>query len=249
MKERPIIVSAEMVRAVLDDRKTQTRRVIKPPPTQIATDWTHDVEPGEHVIYRGWPNVLRESRGRNKRAAGELTPKQRLCPYGQPGGRLWVRETWAVHFMYDDVPPRESRSGQPGDNVWYRADGDQSPGSCGCPAQGRRGKWRPPIYMPRWASRINLEVTGVRVERVQDIGELDAKAEGVPRSVTCPGCNGDDFGCCVCDHTGRVRVGDSSVVSAKSLFQGLWDSINKKRGFGWDVNPWVWVIEFRRIKS
>lgn len=172
MKERPILFSAPMVRAILDGRKTQTRRVVKLRNGQY-------MPPSEKADINGWRQMLRN------------------CPYGQPGDRLWVRET---HF--DAKRLNEGR-------ILYRADGDVS-----------RFGWTPSIHMPRSASRITLEVTGVRVERLQDISEADAVAEGVV-----------------------WEQGQTAI----NVFETLWESIN---GAGsWDANPWVWVVEFKRAKG
>lgn len=192
MREKPILFSGEMVRAILDGRKTQTRRVVKGNPNHLhfspfacKADDYHD----EHG-------------------------NQYSCPYGARGTRLWVRETFALGPGYNGEPPGSAPDWS---CVWYRADGKQrhkrrNPGA-------RAGKWRPSIHMPRWASRITLEVKDVRVERVQDISYDYAVSEG-------------------------VRY-DTTPLDA---FIWLWDSINAKRGHGWDTNPWVWVVEFKRVK-
>jgi len=125
------------------------------------------------------------------------------CPHGQRGSKLWVRETW-----------QEDPVGEFG--ICYKATGHNEK----CKVHSHL--WRPSIFMPRHASRLTLEITGVRVERVQDISEDDAKAEGVEPFAP------DD---------GRYRIG----------YAELWDSINAKRGFGWEVNPWAWVLEFKRV--
>lgn len=177
-RERPILFSGPMVRAILAGTKTQTRRVVK-------------VEPGKLDV------------GENP-----------ACPYGVPGGsRLWVRETW-----YDDNATRDAEPipTSHDDFIHYRADGeahDQFEELDGFL------RWRPSIFMPRWASRITLEVTEVRVERLQEITEADAWAEGIAAHVVRP-------------------IHD---------YAALWDSLNAKRGFGWDTNPWVWVVSFRRL--
>jgi hypothetical protein len=168
VKERPILFSGRMVQAILDGRKTMTRRVFK----------TAKLIPTESY---------------GKRA---LT---RTCPYGQPGDRLWVRET---HNTCGEKP-------------FYRADGEMP----------LEWKWSPSVFMPRWASRITLEITAVWVERLKDITIEDAQAEGI----TPLGTEGDSR---------RWRAG----------FRELWDSLNAKRGYGWDANPWVWVISFKRVK-
>jgi len=205
MKERPILFSGEMVRAILDGRKTMTRRVIKPQP---PISW--DVcEPVEHTsgVFCFYRSSDTDFHGYKK------------CPYGQHGDRLWVKETWS------QFAPRP----KPGDGVPenacidYRADYSASALRRGLDSDGDPYKppsWRPLIHMPRWASRINLEVVSVRVERVQDISEDDARAEGISNPL------------------GSLAL---------NIFPSLWDSINLKRGYGWDTNPWVWVIEFKRL--
>ena len=177
MTEHPILFSGPMVRAILEGRKTQTRRVIKP-----QTTWGSDVE---------------------------------YCPHGVPGDRLWVRETWCPLERADwSRPGREY-------NVNYKADATPE-GECIRKEMGYQ--WKPSIFMPRWASRITLEITGVKVERIQELlDHKDIMAEGIlpdegPRCYSC-----------------RTR------------FAELWDSLNAKRGYGWDANPWVWVIEFKRL--
>lgn len=185
MKQRPILFSAPMVRALLDGRKTMTRRVVKPQPDEMFN-------PSSQVALESW-------------TIG--------CPYGQPGDNLWCKETFSGA---DDQAFKHL--------VIYRADGEQSV------------RWRPSIFMPRWASRITLELTAVRVERVQDISEDDAKAEGVIeqfRAVVLRPDGGPDY------HIPN---------SYRGGFANLWDSLNAKRGFGWDKNPWVWVLTFNRIK-
>jgi hypothetical protein len=196
MNEKPILFSGEMVRAILDGRKTQTRRVVKPQPPD------------------GWG-------GKSSKIALATH-----CPYGQPGMTLWVRETWASHFHMDDTKPSEFSIGAQMLPVWYRATDDNS-------TWRERGKWRPSIFMPRWATRITLQVTGVRVERVQDISEADAVAEGIERK-------GEIWKCC--EYAGAHCYGTNDPTVS---FSKLWDSINGARpGCAWSDNPWVWVVEF-----
>lgn len=199
MRELPILFNGEMVRAILDGRKTQTRRVIKPQPN--GTSCT------DLLIKEAWAN-------------GFVDVK---CPYGQTGDLLWVRETW-----------REMGTAQMNDGSIPPSDGPWSDNQHVVYASNEswNGPFRPSIHMPRWASRITLEVTGVRVERVQEIIEADAVAEG---------CKSADFA------TGRECILDATMGSYRLHFQSLWNSINVERGFGWDVNPWVWVIKFRRV--
>ena len=223
MKERPILFSAQMVRAILDGRKTQTRRVVKPQPHRWIA----------YFILLGasgpWKPVWgSESAGDED----EIVEHNRCikCPYGVPGDRLWVRETCraeqlrsgkdGVRFAADNawrpIANTEQAAGRWIDLRWYRVNLPDDPTN--------PGVWVPPIHMPRWASRIDLEITAVRVERVGDISTKDCEAEGMDWDGPC-GLN---------------------VVLEK--YMDLWDSINAKRGAGWDTNPWVWVIEFRRIK-
>jgi len=150
----------------------------------------------------------------------------RDLPY-QTGMKLWVRETWAVSKRLDSLPPRElfwlqDNEDFPQSIIYYRADSSNG-------INPLRGKWRPSIFMPRWASRITLEITGVRVERIQDISDTDCCFEmGCPAKWDGPG-------------------PEPYKRNLRGSFTYLWDSLNAKRSFGWDVNPWVWVIEFRRL--
>lgn len=184
MKERPILFSGSMVRAILDGRKTQTRRVVTNARPYTATDNGIDIL---------W-------------ATGSLR-----CPYGQPGDRLWVRETWCLRP----------------EGYGYRADNNPDNNPL---------KWGPSIHMPRWASRITLEVTGVRVERVQDISEEDARAEGIRATRLSHGS--------VVYHTDSYPT-PNIYGSAQERFVNLWHSINTPRGYPWESNPWVWVVAFK----
>jgi len=186
VKERPILFSGPMVRAILDGSKTQTRRVAKLTPSAAVK------EPGGH---RRWHPADPEAVA--------------ACPYGIPGDHLWVRETWAPH------PDDLGALYQATDPGWD----DNDSGLL----------WKHSIHMPRWASRITLEITGVRVQRVQEISVADAMAEGPP---------------CCCNIE-REHHRDCSWTD-KEHFRQLWDSINAKRGYGWDVNPWVWALTFKR---
>jgi len=192
MKEHPIIFSGETVRAILDGRKTQTRRVAKI----------------EGIDEKGLPF-------RYHMPGLKLMPYFVICPYGQPGDRLWVREN--IRWHKEGTPTR------------YGADG------CPVMRDGESVAWifneghMPSIHMPRWASRITLEITDVRVERLIEISGEDLEAEGFRSPLG--GHLSDDYA----ELTGQFSV--------------LWDSLNAKRGFCWDTNPWVWVISFKRIEQ
>jgi hypothetical protein len=235
MMREGIIFSGPMVRAILAGRKTQTRRVIKPQPqSEINPVWIEDAEAWQ------WAS----------------TASRQQCPYGQIGDELWVRETWA------QGPPLND--GSPSCRIAYRADGrcvgigsdgvgrslfvqhgwiqgvaDTS--LCGTfVGLGRYGgKWRPSIYMPRWASRLTLRLTAVRVERLQDISEDDAIAEGVEVSAG---------NIKAAELFAETRPDLLRIAPAQQAFCELWDSINSKRGYAWDTNPWVWVLTFEVTK-
>ena len=155
------------------------------------------------------------------------------CPFGKVGDRLWLKEEWAMDRVYHLRPPRH---GNDLFTRWYAAD-DSRAGPTNC--SDRRGEWRSSIYMPRWAARINLEVTDVRVERVQDISADDAELEGIDMI------DYEDRG----EVLQRYHCGDFGGDHPVDVFRDLWDSINKKRGFGWRLNPWTWVISFERNTS
>ena len=217
-KERPIIMSGPMVRAILDGRKTQTRRVVKPQPPV-----TGGVLAGYSVFT---PEGRVSFRGRDQN--GEVAEWFVKRPW-DPGDLLYVRETWrTTRLGGDHTMPT---FGAPGSGVcveWragggeYEACNFDEPDWC---SMGSRDAWRPSIHMPKWAARIWLRVTDVRVERVMDISVEDAQAEGVEPV----GQEGDSR---------RWRGG----------FRDLWDSIYDKRGFGWDTNPWVWVVAFEVVQ-
>jgi len=193
MEERPILFSGEMVSAILDGRKTQTRRVIKPQPPAL---WDACAKVDSVFCFY--------------RASDPDFHGYKKCPYGQPGDRLWVREAFAT-----DIPgcPGEYRLSYRADHIDPLGDGPT------------RIKWTPAIHMFREYSRINLEVVSVRVERVQDITDEDVFAEGI-----------EPF-------SNRFY----NLHTDRDVFARLWDSINLKRGYGWDSNPWVWVVEFKRL--
>ena len=206
MKERPILFSGPMVKAILEGRKTQTRRVVKWPDWVTAQDQEkliHQTPPTGLAFYEDGPPV-----------------KRLTCPYGQPGDRLWVRESFQP-LLVEGVKWRDSN---------YKTGVGYAPNyvatspviefmDCGHDDE-ITPRVTPSIFMPRWASRITLEITGVRVQRLQEISIEDALAEGITHSTF---------------NAPRVE------------YQWLWDSINAKSGLDWNKNPFVWAISFRRI--
>ena len=231
MKEHPILFSSEMVKAILAGQKCMTRRVVR---KDISNQFDIDVDD----TVAAYINQL----------TGDSCNPVEICPYGSAGDRLWVRETWYYEeHMHDST---EGTPDLPGGlyshRLVYKADCPDYPVNVGV---GRQG-WKPSIFMPRWASRILLEVTDIKVERLQEITEEDAKREGVPDeypipSVYCPRCAGLGS-----RSLKTIETGCPNCDTAKKRFKNLWDSINgRKPGKTWDDNPWVWVIEFRRVKG
>jgi len=214
-KERPILFSGPMVQAILAGRKTQTRRIVKPAPYQV---------PGyPRWFYRKGQTVygIPESGDDFSFAAAIKC----VSPYGAPGDRLWVRETWFCNSL--DYPDATDHAKE---NLVYRAD-DPDPDFDGESIKDAGG-WRPSIFMPRWASRITLEICSVRVERLNSISGEDAIAEGVSR-LSCygPGC---PDGC-------NAR----GCIGAREAYQHLWETIHGPGS--WELNQWAWVLEFRRV--
>lgn len=203
MKERPILFSGEMVRAILAGHKTQTRRIVKPQPL--------DIVPIGGTFASAW----------NEKTAEAY--EHFHCPYGQPGDRLWVRETfWFSEYSSPHPKPTKEAIGE-GWGICYAATDDMSETNPLRPYPKTQERLRPSIFMPRWASRITLEITAVRVERLQYISEADAFKEG-------------------CE---PKPAKECDIFKYTNGYKLLWDSIN---GHGsWYANPWVWVIEFRKI--
>ncbi|ARS51532.1 hypothetical protein [Kushneria konosiri] len=239
-KERPILFSGPMVRALLDGRKTQTRRALKDQPPEGCGEIEGPSMFAPTVFVRGEAQPGPELFGAFSED-GEWSIK---CPYGQPGDRLWVRE---AHVLLPRTAYRGSIGTGTIDQVEHPTDGYTA-------AVFREGfdrsgapRWRPSIHMPRWASRILLEVVSVRVERLKDISEKDAKAEGLAEISK----DGKMFKFGIPDRDGLPGTDDHGWPwrdwkhSARNAYWQLWESIN---GDGsWDANPWVWVVEFKRI--
>lgn len=254
MKERPILFSAPMACAILDGSKTQTRRAVKPQP---KNGWQFETPPVLGKITS--PHPKKDKFGAFiRRGIGTDFPEADIitCPYGQPVDRLWVRETWrvgawnpdegtiAVDYIADGSCRKEwlevdkDFSDDTFERLWKQSTDDciksglemddcdnykWEPGQSPC-------RIRPSIHMPRWASRILLEITSVRVERLQDINEEDAIAEGIRKT---------------CDGAFHVEDDLCRAPTAKECYARLWESINGPGS--WDANPWVWVVEFKRV--
>ena len=230
--DRPILMSAPMVRALLNDTKTQTRRVMKPQPHHMYGDQAY-----------GPPH------GRCEPDGGSVGYPLLLCPYGQPGDRLWVREAWRTTSDLDKLSGGQIAEAcieagymDPWAPLQWEADlsrrnwvhtGTPPPNESEPPA----GRYRHARFMPRWASRITLEITEVRVQRLQAITEMDAYTEGIDTE-------GHAY-----NEAEHAMIGGASSRLAPSVhaYACLWDSINGPGS--WDANPWVWAISFRRAAS
>lgn len=211
-RERPILFSAPMVRAILAGTKTQTRRVIKD--QSIGERYSHPKDDGSiHLEWQGDPCC-----GSGVWNVPEYSGTA-LCPYGLIGDRLWVREAFSGPHCMGDAPPSKWGACS---RIWYWADGN--------PAGGDWTKPKPSIHMPRWASRITLEVTGVRVERLQAISEADALAEGIVET---------------CGGYGLPGGSHFHSVDPRESYWSLWEAINGPGSV--QADPWVWVVEFRRL--
>lgn len=240
--EKPLLFSGPMVRAILAGQKTVTRRIA------VRKGW--DIT---SVNPHGLPIT---QRGGGKGFAAVQTEVWE-CPYGEPGDQLWVREAWQFKNWTDGEcakagcpdaakHPTETYLGEPTRAI-YRASYNE--------CIGDPGPWKPSIHMPRWASRITLEVTGLRVERLQNVSHDDVLAEGTQVPVT-------EDGSLVCRVSGKFtpssywpcdtwdelkRRDDFEQQWFRCHFASLWDELNASRGFSWDSNPWVWVVSFRRV--
>lgn len=201
MTELPILFRGPLVQAILSGQKTQTRRLVKPQPDEDGLDRIVLPEPLPY-----WH---------------DSSAREYHCPYGMPGHRLWVKETWCVSSLYDNLAPRDLPQDLP---IGYLADGR--------PSIERDGKTRVSIHMPRWASRLTLEIVEVRATRLQDISEAGAKAEGVTTEPQEGLLNG--------------KPATLHPMTHRQAFAWLWDAINGEKAT-WASNPWVWAIAFKRI--
>jgi len=230
MKEKPILFNGEMVRAILEGRKTQTRRVMEVQPVHEDGGYWWPNRKDWKVSWAAEDSTAADLPNFKVEPATEWFLENNKCRYGKPGDQLWIRETcWIAkkRFSHDD------------DNNCVDPDGDgrQVGYDASMSGEGRSvakdygvSKY-PSIHMPRWASRIQLEIVNVRVERVQDISHDDALAEGVIPYTK---------------NTMKL-VSDKNASPACLAFEALWDSINAAKGMGWEANPFVWVIEFRKL--
>ncbi|SXP15459.1 ASCH domain-containing protein [Klebsiella pneumoniae] len=246
MKERGMIFNSEMVRAILDGRKTQTRRIMKVQPESnqlgllLITDSTKHSDIGKYH----WAE--------SNATGNHVRSKLFSCPFGAVGDRIWVRETWAILGNEDgcciDWEEKLCKADERSAARIYRASCEQRPGNYGLwsipdDADWKphtkdyqyEGAWRPSIHMPRWASRILLEITDVRVERLNAISEEDARAEGII-----------DGGCLNCGEPEPCGCANPDP-DATDAFAYLWQSIYGQES--WNANPWVWVIEFERVEG
>lgn len=236
-KERPILMNAPMVRATLAGTKTQTRRICKSQPYSNGFAWDgNDFQC--HNDYLPPSAMLMDCRrGRFDYTTSDHEGWASECPYGQPGDRLWVREAWMPdpprdgswpHVAFDGCKPHDMElipeQYRTPKHCLYRADGHE-----------KLTGWTPSIHMRRWASRITLEITGVRVERLQDISEADCIAEGIE-----PRADGWAW------YTGTDRDW-TYTTQPRTSYRSLWESINGHES--WYDNPWVWVVEFKRLEG
>ncbi|EKM0364278.1 hypothetical protein PTT43_002920 [Cronobacter turicensis] len=221
MTERPLIVNAEMVRAILDGRKTQTRRIIQSPARNMQATGKKVIdyrEPGDKW-YGEYIFSMRNQSG----TWCDYTKEQFLakCPFGAVGDRLWVREAFRVHSLATDLATLVYKASER--NSWTEQTHRVPVEQCNKPVSPFN--FTPSIHMPRWASRITLEITGVRVERLRDLSEEDARAEGI----TPP--------------AGGVLPGWKYRINFRDLWISIYGADN------WEANPWVWVVEFKRVEG
>lgn len=231
MKERGMIFNGEMTRAILDGRKTQTRRIMKVQPENSELGLRRVVESKNGIDDGKYFWSQSDATGLKSRS------KPFACPFGTVGDRIWVRETWSSDFA----------NYYPNDRVWYAADNNRRLDIE--VVDGVRGiyspesdvhvpfRWRPSIHMPRWASRILLEITDVRVERLNTISEEDVDAEGFA----------GDYPTSVFPNLFPGEPKDWSHLSMRGCYGVLWKSIYGEES--WKANPWVWVIEFKRVEG
>ena len=247
VKERPIIFSGEMVRVILDGKKTMTRRVVK---SGFINNYKH-----AHIIKQS-SDKRREGKAYfyDKPVGGMVLSSQLVSnPYGKVGDHLWVRETWIQG--YDDPLIESEGDDENAVSIIYKADGKEEYRTCSAETAENWGDFsadseivgfKSPIHMPRWASRILLEITDIRVERLNDISEADAVKEGI-RNYNFEMEDSPDT------YVGYTHLqkddGKSTLYKTPAIaFERLWDTLNAKKGYPWSSNPWVWAIEFKVIE-
>ncbi|HED9570188.1 TPA: hypothetical protein R6Q18_000249 [Klebsiella pneumoniae] len=229
MKERGMIFNGEMVRAILDGRKTQTRRIMKlqPKPSKSRPgDFWFSSKKLESMVH-----VSDLAPGNSPIADYHLFIQEHCCPFGAVGDRIWVREAFRVHSRATDVATLVYKASER--NSWTEQTHRVPVAVCNKPATPE--KWTPSLHMPRWASRILLEITDVRVERLNAISEEDARAEGII-----------DGGCLNCGEPEPCGCANPEP-DATDAFAYLWQSIYGQEN--WNADPWVWVIEFKRVEG
>lgn len=245
--EKPILFSGESVRAILDGRKTQTRRLkglidVNNYPGNLQGNSTlgplgyrgmevsdYNLKPTEKKEFRINPGLYHWFLGEQENKK-EINPIPIKCPYGQVSDILWVRETWKAEELESGL-----------DGIHYKCDDGFQPIQNTITASDAwfeqyykgRDNWRPSIFMPRWASRITLQIKNIRAEKLQDIRWKDCLAEGIEEDS---------------NYKAHIdKIGKMNSFYPKIIFKQIWDSINAKRGYSWDSNPFVWVIEFEKL--
>ena len=253
MKERPILFSGPMVKAILEGIKTQTRRVVVPQPEKWIDRYAISSSPLHWI-----PSGIFLSDPSGVLGRGKLEVRQNVmpvkCPYGQVGDRLWVRESFTALLVPEKICGAEHCARGPvlADATRFMAwhDGTPDPRNGWVFAEKRV----PSIYMPRWASRITLEITKIRVERLQEITGPDAIEEGVQYPVE-PSKDFPGKGAVLWNISDKFSPlkyiadkdkGDHHQI-LRAHFAAFWDTLNFKRGYGWKKNPWVWVVSFKQI--
>lgn len=232
MKERGMIFNGEMVRALLSGRKTQTRRRMKVQPSEGFTPMNMALEPDYKARWYTPGIVDKEGylQPASKEVFGVANENEGYsCPFGAVGDRIWVREAFRVHSRATDVATLVYKASER--NSWTEQTHRVPVAVCNKPATPE--KWTPSLHMPRWASRILLEITDVRVERLNSISQEDAQAEGLELTGWRPTYSDPDSG--------------GEVITPYDNFAELWSSIYGDES--WQANPWVWVIEFKRVEG
>lgn len=239
VRERPILLSSPMIRAILDGRKTQTRRAVSP------RGWNPNRMTLSKVVHHS------ESRIGTQAYFGDDNWGA-PCPFGSPGERLWVRETWAAHPLDESEPPARILFAADGANYDFDVVGNARRGPRNLDRVDETGewvveRWRPSIHMPRWACRLTLEITSARVERLQDISDADIEAEGTSAWVEAGGVVYTP----VAGFDGAQLNDDGKTITVKPnrvCFASLWDSVSPAN-LRWRSNPWVWVVSFKRLEG